>query len=483
MRDRHSKRSPSPGLHPPRVLQRKCACGNRAGADGECPACAAKSAALQRKSASQGGTDEIPAIVDEVLRAPGQPLDATTRAYMEPRFGHDFSRVHVHSDARAAESARAVDAQAYAVGDDLVFGAGQFAPNSASGRKLLAHELAHVAQPQASGSAALSQPGDASEREADRAADVVAGGGSMRPSMAGAAIQRQPLPGSKDLPPLSGGGDLLDKASPLLAAAAGSTTLDDFDTGKTDLKPAHLKQLAGTARNMQTLMREYTMSTVTVTGHADTVDTEAKNLKLGDARAAAVKQALIDLGIPESIISTDSKGEGAPQAVKTKDETPNARNRRVEVHFHPKRSGLAPMLPQLKFPTPGKGSSSDQYDAPEKPPIDFNYHPKIEPDDPTRLPPDIWKPIPPAPKGSGPKSPLDVIGEKILDPIIDGVAGGLSKPMRDKIKEGARAAVKSGVAKGARAAAEAAGLKDPKGLDAIEKAAEAAIQEKGKSSP
>jgi outer membrane protein OmpA-like peptidoglycan-associated protein len=435
--------------------------------------------ALKRKSSGLRHAIEIPTAVDDVLRTPGRPLDATARAVMEPRFGRDFSQVRVHSDDAAAQSARAVDAQAYAVGNDLVFGAGQFAPHTDSGAKLLAHELAHVVQPQASGAAPLSQPGDASEREADRAADAVAAGGSARPSTAGAVLQRQPLPGATDLPPLSGGGSLLDKASPLLAAAAGSTTLEGFDTGKAEVKPGHQRQLDATARNIQELLRQYSLSTVTVTGYADTVDTEAKNLALGSARAAAVKQALIDRGVPEAVISADSKGEGAPQAVKTKDETPNAKNRRVEVNFHPRRSGLPPLGPQLRPP--------EEFKPPEKkPPIDLTPHPI--PDDQPRPPyrpkqPDYFKPIPPLPKGSGPKSVIDVIGEKILDPVIDAVAGGLSKDIRDKIKSGARSAVESGVAKSARAAAEAAGLKDPQGLDAIEKAAEAAIQEKGKSSP
>jgi peptidoglycan hydrolase-like protein with peptidoglycan-binding domain len=82
------------------------------------------------------------------LRAPGQPLDRETRAFMEPRFGHDFSRVRVHTDARASESARAVNAFAYTVGRNVVFDAGQYAPHSRDGQQLLAHELTHVVQQQ-----------------------------------------------------------------------------------------------------------------------------------------------------------------------------------------------------------------------------------------------------------------------------------------------------------------------------------------------
>src|SRR6185437_8114002 len=76
----------------------------------------------------------------------GQPLDRDTRAFMEPRFGHDFSKVRVHCDSRAAQSADAVNARAYAVGDDIVFGRGEYAPESAQGKSLMAHELAHVVQ-------------------------------------------------------------------------------------------------------------------------------------------------------------------------------------------------------------------------------------------------------------------------------------------------------------------------------------------------
>lgn len=107
------------------------------------PGCAKK---LQRKTDNEMTPDKVPPIVQEVLLSPGQPLDPVTRAYMEPRFGHDFSQVRVHTDAKASESVRAVNALAYTVGRDVVFGYGQYAPNLDAGRKLMAHELAHVIQ-------------------------------------------------------------------------------------------------------------------------------------------------------------------------------------------------------------------------------------------------------------------------------------------------------------------------------------------------
>lgn len=85
-------------------------------------------------------------IVDDALSSPGEALDAATRHFFEPRFGHDFENVRIHSDSKAAASARAVKAAAYTVGRDVVFGAGRYQPYFASGRHLLAHELTHVVQ-------------------------------------------------------------------------------------------------------------------------------------------------------------------------------------------------------------------------------------------------------------------------------------------------------------------------------------------------
>jgi predicted lipid-binding transport protein (Tim44 family) len=87
-----------------------------------------------------------PPIVHKVLGSPGQPLDATTRAFMEPRFGRDFGQIRVHADAEANASASAVNAKAYTVGQSIVFARNQYAPATRSGQVLLAHELGHVVQ-------------------------------------------------------------------------------------------------------------------------------------------------------------------------------------------------------------------------------------------------------------------------------------------------------------------------------------------------
>ena len=78
---------------------------------------------------------------------PGRPLDPEARALLEPRFGRDLGAVRVHDDAEAAEAARAVEARAFTVGNDVVFSPGQYAPGTPAGQRLLAHELAHMVQP------------------------------------------------------------------------------------------------------------------------------------------------------------------------------------------------------------------------------------------------------------------------------------------------------------------------------------------------
>jgi hypothetical protein len=113
-------------------------------------------------------------------RSPGQPLDFDTRAFMEPRFGYDFSQVRVHLNDQAAESARALNAQAYTVGQDIVFAAGQYAPHSREGRKLLAHELAHTIQsninPQMAGHLETTTGNESAEQEAHQASEAVGTG-------------------------------------------------------------------------------------------------------------------------------------------------------------------------------------------------------------------------------------------------------------------------------------------------------------------
>ena len=127
--------------------RRACACG------GGCPRCLADHDGPGRgilQTMRTGPNDArgaaVPPVVDEVLRSPGQALDPEASHFFGPRFGHDFAGVRVHADAKAGDSARALNARAYTVGRDVVFARGQYQPATTSGRLLLAHELAHVVQ-------------------------------------------------------------------------------------------------------------------------------------------------------------------------------------------------------------------------------------------------------------------------------------------------------------------------------------------------
>jgi hypothetical protein len=169
------------------LLQRKCACGGTPGPTGKCEECRKKKLRLQTKfrvnepgdiyeqeadriadqviatpahtrvssappdiqrfsGQPSGVMDVAPASVDQALATPGTPLEPALRRDMERSFGHDFSRVRIHSDTAAKQSASKLNAHAYTVGDNIVFGASSFAPGTQEGRRLIAHELTHVVQ-------------------------------------------------------------------------------------------------------------------------------------------------------------------------------------------------------------------------------------------------------------------------------------------------------------------------------------------------
>lgn len=131
---------------PEPTVQRKCAaCG---GGNEPCPKCEiGQNSMLHRKAdpvPGAAGSSDAASLISHL--GPGQPLEPTTRAYFEPRFGCDFSHVRLHTDTRAAESAAAIQADAYAIGRNVVFGSRYFSPRTQDGQHLLAHELAHVVQ-------------------------------------------------------------------------------------------------------------------------------------------------------------------------------------------------------------------------------------------------------------------------------------------------------------------------------------------------
>jgi hypothetical protein len=130
---------------------------------------AAPAVVLRRASAAVTST-EAPPSVHNVLRAPGQALDTSTRSFMESQFGQDFSGVRIHSDAAAAESAQVVQAHAYTLGNNVVFASGKYDPASSEGRRLLAHELTHTIQQQTScGQKSIQRDEDADKKAAEAA--------------------------------------------------------------------------------------------------------------------------------------------------------------------------------------------------------------------------------------------------------------------------------------------------------------------------
>ena len=189
------------------ILQRKCACGGSGGSEGECEECKKKQMTLQRFSTGRAAPASVPPIVHDVLRSPGQPLDPGTRAFLEPRFGHDFGKIRIHTDEKAEQSAKAVNAAAYAVGRHVAFASGQYKPGTKAGQWLIAHELSHVVQQGGAGSGwvdsdanfrlELGHSANRAEQEASRTADTVTDPrGGYAPSTilhaAEPAVQRHP---------------------------------------------------------------------------------------------------------------------------------------------------------------------------------------------------------------------------------------------------------------------------------------------------
>jgi len=139
----------------------------------------------QRDSADVSDRPEALSTVHDVLRSPGESLDASARTYLEKGFGRDFRSVRVHTNEKAAESVRAVNADAYTVGTDIAFDTGRYAPRTREGLLLIAHELAHVVQqggqPVSDGEGlSMTEPFDFHEQEASRASATALIGGTVR---------------------------------------------------------------------------------------------------------------------------------------------------------------------------------------------------------------------------------------------------------------------------------------------------------------
>lgn len=294
-----------------------CPCG------GGCPKCQAgqtgqEPSRLQLKRAGGGnfGNATAPGVVHEVLSAPGHPLDPSTRGFMETRFGHDLSGVRIHTDRRAAESARAVQARAFTVGRAVVFGEGEYSPHTPAGQRLLAHELVHTLQQSASEGPAT-------------------------------VLRRQT---SLDIALRSPG---------VAAQVLGSETLDGFDLNSPVLKAEHKRRLLALAKRVKQLLVEHRYGTVQIIGHTDATGEEALNDRLGQDRADAVAAFLRAAGVPAMALLADSAGESDLRVPTARREP---RNRRVEVRFLPELPTAPPPATEtaktpekpVRIPTPDK---------------------------------------------------------------------------------------------------------------------------------
>ncbi len=223
--------------------------------------------------------------------------------------------MRVHSGPQAASLARSVQARAFTVGRDVVFGAGEYAPTTSSGRWLLAHELAHTAQ---NGNAPQASPAGSGtlEAEASRAADATSAGGSFQPQQAARPGQRLTVP--------------VDTGPGRVEVIGNRFILNNFDIERSNLKPQWLPAivLVSFVLNMNPAKE------AEIEGHTDSTGGETLNLNLSMARANTIQQALESLVLEPEVASPMTLGFGEGQPIDSNaTEAGRARNRRVEIRI------------------------------------------------------------------------------------------------------------------------------------------------------
>ena len=226
------------------VLQRKCACGGSVSSGGECEECRKKKVSMRRYYTG-GGNDvnTAPREVTATLSQPGSALSPEIRDYYGEKFGFNFNSVRVHTDNAAQRSAEMVNASAYTVGRHVVFGRNAFDPYTLTGTRLLAHELAHVVQQDASDHIPTKinvEPASSIfEAEADRAASK-----AMAGTHGQLFNQVKPGMGTDSIPRTSRTAPSLQRAC-LSAAecAAPQATLENF-VADTTSKPENVSKAA-----------------------------------------------------------------------------------------------------------------------------------------------------------------------------------------------------------------------------------------------
>jgi len=349
------------------ILQRKCACGGHTTADKECAECAKKKNALQRKltigtsndpleleadrvadqvlakqpnpivsktppriqryagqAARQADTSAL-ASVHQTLAGPGSPLTQAIQHDMGQRFGHDFSSVRVHTDAKATESARSVSALAYTVGRDIVFQSDHYKPELTEGKRLLAHELTHVVQ-QTGGAPVPTKSSDKAPSATNEGNYKITHVGQSSTDV----IQRAGDPAF--LPtPFACPHDLAP------GRPAGTDIL--FSVGGFTITPAHTVQLTTVRDSWRTAGGT---EDVLVHGYASTQGEQEPNWTLSCNRAEAVKTELVRLGIPAVRVNVVAHGESTDFSAS------NAPNQHAVVSTSP--GGILPLAAGVLTP-------------------------------------------------------------------------------------------------------------------------------------
>lgn len=293
-----------PGGSGPPVIHRQCAACAAGGPPCEHCSDERDAAVFLSRSGSRtraGCSAEAVAAV----KGPGQPLPEGVRDYFAPRFGADLSHIRLHTGGRAAAAARAINARAYTFGSDIAFAPGAFRPDTQPGRRLIAHELAHVAAGHGNAGALLRDDGpENAESEATEAVEA-------------------PLSRAEEIE--------LSRNSP--GGVTGTLepfrlVLDNFAIDSADLKDEHRAALA----ELTDLLRSAGANglRLVIVGHADASGADRYNQRLSRRRASAVRRALGG-SLPVQVVGL---GEASP-AVDEDTASARSRNRRVEIFFLP----------------------------------------------------------------------------------------------------------------------------------------------------
>ena len=256
---------------------------------------------IQAKETSEQTPYVSPIVQTQInsLRGGGKQLSPSLRNFFELRFGHDFSRVRVHTDAKAAESARALDAQAYTIGRDVVFGKGQYVPGTSVGRRLLAHELSHVIQQSGPYTLGIREPYKSGRIIKEQASNTVQREGDFSQIPTGIEC---PTPGP-------------------VTRSAGEELL--FSRSNNALSTQAEAQIGIIVNNW----RARGMSDIiSVDGYASVRGPEDLNWRLSCERALTVETELINQGVPPLFITIAAHGETDEFSFTSLDE-----NRRVVV--------------------------------------------------------------------------------------------------------------------------------------------------------